>query len=58
MTSKRNRKLYTEIRIGHDTEEQKKEFELKLDTALKQKGYKSRIEYIREQIRKLTEGLK
>lgn len=54
----RERKPYTEIRIEHDTEEQKKEFELKLDTAIKEKGYKSRIEYIREQIRKLTKGLK
>ena len=38
MTSKRNRKPYTEIRIEHSTKEQKKEFELKLDTALRQKG--------------------
>ena len=54
----RSRKPYTEIRIEHDTEEQKKEFEILLDEVLRQKGYKSRIEYIREQIRKLTKGLK
>lgn len=56
--AKRHRKLYTEIRIEHSTKEQKKEFELKLDTALKQKGYVSRTEYIREQLRKLIKGLK
>lgn len=55
---KRNRKPYTEIRIEHNTEEEKKQFEILLDKALKQKGYVSRIEYIREQIRKLTKGLK
>lgn len=54
----RIRKPYTEIRIEHNTEQDKKEFEILFDEALRQKGYKSRIEYIREQIRKLVKGLK
>jgi metal-responsive CopG/Arc/MetJ family transcriptional regulator len=58
MSTKRPRKPYTEIRIEHDTLEEKEQFEKIFDSAIKEKGYKSRIEYLREQIRKLTKGLK
>lgn len=57
-SEKRIRKPCMEIRIEFDTKEDRDEYERIFDTALKQKGYKSRIEYIREQIRKLTKGLK
>lgn len=44
---------YTEFRISHKTKEEKQEYELKLDEALKKRGYKSRIEWIKEQYREL-----
>lgn len=46
-------RIYTEIRISHKTEEEKKEYEKKLDEALKAQGYKSRTEWLNEKYREL-----
>ena len=45
--------IYTEIRIRHKSKEEKKEFEEKLDKALKEKGYSGRVEWIKELYRGL-----
>ena len=46
-------RAYTEIRISHKNEEDKQEYERKLDEALKSLGYRTRIEFITEKIREL-----
>lgn len=51
-------RIYTEIRISHKTEEEKKEYEEKLDQALKENGYSNRNEFIKEKIRGLTKNHK
>lgn len=47
------RRINTEIRISHKTEEEKIEYESKLDQKLKDSGYKNRNEFIKECIRNL-----
>lgn len=47
-------RIYTELRIQHKSLAEKQEYEQKLDEALKNKGYNSRIEFIQEKIRELT----
>lgn len=49
---------YTEIRILHKTVEEKKEYESKLNEALKKNGYSGRTEFIREKIRELIRDTK
>lgn len=49
-------RIYTEIRIFHKTEEEKVEYERKLDEALRKQGYKSRTEWINEKYRELIKG--
>jgi metal-responsive CopG/Arc/MetJ family transcriptional regulator len=49
-------KNYTEFRISHKTAEDKKQFEATLDKALKEKGYRNRIEWLNDMYRKLLEG--
>lgn len=46
-------RLYTEIRISHSTEEEKEIFEKEFDKILEYYKYKTRIEWVREQIREL-----
>jgi metal-responsive CopG/Arc/MetJ family transcriptional regulator len=46
-------RIYTEFRISHKTLEDKKQYEQKLDDALKNAGYKSRSEWINEKYREL-----
>ena len=46
-------RIYTEVRISHKTEEDKQEYERKLDEALKSLGYRNRTEFISEKIREL-----
>lgn len=46
-------RIYTEFRISHKTLEDKKQYEQKLDDALKKAGYKSRSEWINEKYREL-----
>ena len=46
--------IYTEIRITHKTEEDKKEYEKKLAENLKKNGYSNRVEYFKECIRNLS----
>lgn len=48
--------IYTEIRISHKTQDEKKEYESKLDEALKNRGYKNRNEFFKEKIRDLING--
>ena len=52
------KKYVTEIRINHKTEKEKNEYELKLNTALTEAGYKSRVEFIQESVRNLIKELK
>jgi len=47
--------ISTELRIPHKTIEDKKIYEDKLDKALKDKGYTTRLEFIRESIRNLID---
>ena len=49
-------RIYTEIRISHKTEKEKKEYERKLDEALKSFGYRNRTEFITEKIREILKG--
>ena len=51
-------KIYTEIRLPHKSIEEKKEYENKLDEAVKKNGYSSRVEFIREKIRELVRNTK
>lgn len=51
-------KIYTEIRLPHKSIEEKKEYENKLDEAIKQNGYSSRAEFVREKIRELIRNTK
>ena len=56
---RRNRtiaRIYTEIRISHKTIEEKQEYEIALDKALKKHGYKTRTEFIQEKIRELIKS--
>jgi hypothetical protein len=41
------KRIYTEIRIHHKSEEEKEQFELQLDENAKAAGFNSRAEYIR-----------
>ena len=52
------KKHITEIRINHKSEEEKNEYELKLNEALIKAGYKSRVEFIQESIRNLIKEFK
>ena len=49
-------RIYSEIRISHKTEEDKQEYERKLDEALKSLGYRNRTEFITEKIREILKG--
>lgn len=51
-------RVYTEIRISHKTEEEKIEYERNLDEALKEKGYRSRTEWLNEKYRELVKESK
>jgi len=50
--------FYTEIRIMHKTKEEKTEYELALDKALKECRYKTRTEFVQEKIRDILETSK
>lgn len=50
--------IYTEIRIKHNTQEDKANFEKCLDEALKEKGYSNRIEWVKEKYRELINSSK
>lgn len=50
--------IYTEIRISHKTKEEKQEYELRLDQALKEHGYRNRTEFVNEKVRDLLKGNK
>jgi hypothetical protein len=54
----RKKIIYTETRIIHKTLEDKIEFESKLNEALKNNGYSSRVDYLRDKYRQLMEGEK
>ena len=47
-------RIYTEIRISHKSEKDKKDFEEKLDVQLAAKCYKNRSEFVKEKIRDLV----
>ena len=47
------KRIYTEIRIAHKSEKDKKDFEEKLDIQLTVKCYKNRSEFVREKVNKL-----
>lgn len=52
-------RIQTTIRIEHKTQEDKKEFEKKLDEALRKRHYRSRTEWVKEKAREIisqTEG--
>ena len=48
------RKIYTELRIPHKSKKDKIEFETKLNKLLREQGYNSRIEWVREKYRELV----
>lgn len=52
----RIRKPYFEIRLEFDTTEERDIFEKEVSEALKQKGYTSKREFLREKIRELKGG--
>ena len=39
-------RIYTEIRIAHETEEEKKQFESDFDKEVKRTGYRNRADWI------------
>lgn len=49
-------RIYTEFRIAHKSIEDKKEYEMKLDEALKAAGYRNRVEWINEKYRELVKS--
>jgi hypothetical protein len=49
----RQRKPYWEIRLEFDTEEERNQFEKEIESLLKQKGYATRREWLRDKIREL-----
>jgi metal-responsive CopG/Arc/MetJ family transcriptional regulator len=51
-------RIYTEIRIAHETEEDKKAFEKELDKALKRVGFYSRVEWLRYKSREIIQEAK
>ena len=46
-------KIYTELRILHKSRKDKLDFETKLNNVLREQGYNSRIEWVREKYREL-----
>lgn len=48
------KRIYTEIRIAHKSEKDKKDFEEKLDVQSIAKGYKNRVEFVKEKINDLS----
>ena len=50
------KRIYTEIRISHKSEKDKKDFEWKLDVQLSDKCYKNRSEFVKEKINNLSNG--
>lgn len=51
-------RIYTEIRIVHKTEEDKKAFEKEFDKALKRVGFYSRVEWARYKSREIINEAK
>lgn len=47
------KQIYTEFRITHKNTEDKENFEKKLNEALKESGYGSKVEWIKEKYREL-----
>jgi hypothetical protein len=39
-------RIYTEIRIAHESEERKKQFEAELDETVKRERYKNRADWV------------
>jgi hypothetical protein len=52
------KQIYTEFRITHKTQEDKEEYEQKLNEALKQNGYSGKVDWIKEKYRELIKSSK
>lgn len=55
-SEKKPNRIQTKFVIDHKTQEDREEYEKKLDKALKNGGYSTRIEFIKESIRRLIKS--